>query len=177
MSRCQGPEPPASPAAEENDRMWRSDGGGETLQPARRCVYADSDAGINFIMSSATAYSSSSRGFSYVLWSGWRGAWLAFRSLIFTASLNPWPSVIAFKAVKPQHPSLSFIIYVCGLRGGKKKNKVNAKKKPPPRNSDRLGFGIGRTDQARERTLFSLIYSQLLLPCLFVFFIAPLFFS
>ena len=128
MSRCQGPEPPASPAAEENDRMWRSDGGGETLQPARRCVYADSDAGINFIMSSATAYSSSSRGFSYVLWSGWRGAWLAFRSLIFTASLNPWPSVIAFKAVKPQHPSLSFIIYVCGLRGGKKKIKLMRRK-------------------------------------------------
>lgn len=46
------------------------------------------------------------------------GGWLAFRSLIFTASLNPWPSMIAFKAVKPQHPSLSFIIYVCGLRGG-----------------------------------------------------------
>lgn len=117
--------PPHTHTTGENDRMWRSDGwrgGGETLQPARCCVYADSDAGINFIMSSATAYLSS-RGFGYVSRSdgeerGGGGGWLAFRSLIFTASLNPWPSMIAFKAVKPQHPSLSFIIYVCGLRGG-----------------------------------------------------------
>lgn len=34
----------------------------------------------------------------------------------FNASLNSWPSMIVFKAVKPQHPFLSFIIYVCGLR-------------------------------------------------------------
>lgn len=116
--------PPHTHTTGENDRMWRSDGwrgGGKTLQPARCCVYADSDAGINFIMSSATAYLSS-RGFGYVSRSDGEerggGGWLAFRSLIFTASLNPWPSMIAFKAVKPQHPSLSFIIYVCGLRGG-----------------------------------------------------------
>lgn len=121
------PNLPASPPPHTHNRRERQnvaigwmERGGETLQPARCCVYADSDAGINFIMSSATAYLSS-RGFGYVSRSDGEergGGWLAFRSLIFTASLNPWPSMIAFKAVKPQHPSLSFIIYVCGLRGG-----------------------------------------------------------
>lgn len=102
-------------------------------QAARRCVYADANVGINFIISSATAYLSS-RGFSYI--SQLDGERLAgLPKPHFTASLNLWPSMMAFKAVKPQRPSLSFIIYVCGLR-----KKVNVRWKLPQRNSDRLGL-------------------------------------
>lgn len=87
--------------------------GGNT-QTAHGCVYADSNAGINFIISSATAHLSS-RGLSYVSQlDAVRLACLAKPR--FTASLNSHPTMFAFKGFKPQRPCLSFIISVCGRR-------------------------------------------------------------
>lgn len=136
-------------------------------QTAHGCVYADSNVGINFIISSATAHLSS-RGLSYISQSdGVRLACLPKPH--FTASLNLWPSMIAFKAFKPQHPSLSFIISVCGL----------SKKLMWGKNCHR-GIQIAcvwhQTYWPSMGMLFSLIYFQLLLLCLFMFFIAVFFF-
>lgn len=125
----------------------------------RRCVCADSNVGINFIISSATAYLS--RGFSNI--SRLNGEGLAcLLKPHFIASLNPWPSMIAFKAVKPQIPCLSFIIYVCGLR----KKLLQGK-------SFHRGIQIASVWHwlylPSMGMLFSLICFQLLLLCLFIY--------
>lgn len=57
--------------------------------------------------------------------------------------------MITFKVVKLQHFSLSFIIYVCGLK------KELLREKLPQRNSESW-FGIGHSDQVRKARFFDL---------------------
>lgn len=129
------PPPPHTHTTGENDRMWRSDGwrgggGKHSSLPAAVFMLTLTRALISSCPPPQRTYHREASVTSLVRMERKEGGggWLAFRSLIFTASLNPWPSMIAFKAVKPQHPSLSFIIYVCGLRGGGGgKLKVNAR--------------------------------------------------
>lgn len=68
--------------------------------------------------------------------------------LHFTALLN-LQTMITFKVVKPQHFSLSFIIYLCGLK------KELLREKLPQRNSESW-FGIGHSDQVRKARFFDL---------------------
>lgn len=134
---------------------------------AHCCVYADSNAGIDFIISSATSHVST-RGFSYMSHLDGEGLACLPRPR-FTASLNLWPSMIVFKAVKPQHLSIRFIIYVCGQ--GKKLMQGKSS-----RWAIQIAWVWHWSYWPSMGMLSSLIYFQLLLLCLSMFFIA-LFFS
>lgn len=130
---------------------------------AHCCVYADSNAGIDFIISSATSHVST-RGFSYMSHLDGEGLACLPRPR-FTASLNLWPSMIVFKAVKPQHLSIRFIIYVCGQ--GKKLMQGKSS-----RWAIQIAWVWHWSYWPSMGMLSSLIYFQLLLLCLSMFFIA-----
>lgn len=124
--------------------------------------------GIGFIISSATAYLSW-RGFGYISQlDGERGGLARSPKPHFTASLKPaGPAWSLLKQSSRSVSPFSFIIYVCGLR--KKKKLMRGKGR-------HWGIQIAsvwlRSYWPSMGTLFSLIYFQLLLLCLFMFFIA-----